>query len=394
MTDKKYIITKYRDKILSCLIDGNLLLSASAQSESAGGLGSIYIGKVKNVVKNIQAAFVEIADGQLCFLPIGECRQPLLTNRQYDGRILSQDEIVVQLAREPVKTKEAVLTTNLSFAGTYAVVTSEKRHIGYSNKLTKEVKSNIKDYLSRHLPSSDYGIVIRTNAGELTDYNILVQEIEALRTRCDRLLATAPTRTCFSVLEQAPQPYMTTLQNTYTDSYDEIVTDDAAVYKALLAYMQEQQPEHIGKVRLYEDRLLPLIKLYSIESKLQEALAERVWLKSGGYLMIEPTEALTVIDVNSGKFDGRKDREETFCLINKEAAEEIARQLRLRNLSGIILVDFINMDREEHNRTLMQQLSSLLKKDAVKTEVIDMTPLGLVEITRKKINKTLAEQLA
>lgn len=393
MADKKYIITKYNNKILSCLIENNRLLAAGAQSDCGGQIGNIYVGKVKNVVKSINAAFVEIADGELCFLAIGECRKPFLTNREYDGRILSNDEIVVQIKKEPVKTKEAVLTTNISFSGTYAVVTSEESRIGYSNKLTKIVREKIKEYLSVHLSNHPYGVIIRTNAGELTDYSILVQEIEELSKRCDRLLETAKTRTCFSVLEQAPPAYLTSLRDTYMNSYDGIVTDDADIYAHVKRYMEEHQPEEVSKLSFYEDVRLPLMKLYGIESKLEEALSKRVWLKSGGYLIIEPTEALTVIDVNSGKYSGKKDREETFYLINTEAAEEIARQLKLRNISGIIVIDFINMHSEEHNKALMQHFASLLKKDAVKTELIDMTPLGLVEVTRKKINKTLAEQL-
>ena len=150
----------------------------------------------------------------------------------------------------------------------------------------------------------------------------------------------------------------------------------------------------LSRLRYYADPSLSLSGLYNLASKRKEAFERRVWLKSGGYLVIEPTEALTVIDVNSGKYIGKKAARDTFRLINAEAAVEIARQLRLRNLSGIILVDFINMERKEDEKELMHLLALELKKDPIKAAVIDMTPLGLVELTRKKVRKPLREQMA
>lgn len=397
MTDKKYVIVRHLGKILSCLMSNNRLLQANVTTERGGAVGTIYIGKVKNIMRNLNAAFVEIADRELCYLPLEECRLPYMTNRAYDGRILQQDEIVVQLVREPVKTKEAVVTTKLSFTGKYAVIMPEAmskgRHIGYSNKLTETVKRGIAAYLSAHLPDFPYNIIIRTNAGGLTDYAVLIQEIEALSKRCETVLQTAQTRTCYSVLEQAPPTYLMQLRDMYTDRYDRIVTDDRDIYEQTKEYLAACQPEDMAKLVFYEDTSFPLAKLYALDSKLKAALEKRVWLKSGGYLMIESTEALTVIDVNSGKNVGKKDKEHTVFRLNQEAAEEIAIQLRLRNLSGIIIIDFINMQQKEHQQQLLDCLSSLLKEDTVRTDVIDITPLGLVEVTRKKRNKTLAEQL-
>ena len=393
MTDKKYIITNYQGRIISCLMSHNRLLSVNAQTAYGGDIGNIYIAKAKNVVKNLNAAFVEIADGELCYLSLEECQNPYLTNRDYDGRILQQDEIVVQLSKEPVKTKEAVVTTNLSFSGKYAVVTVGDSRIGYSNKLTKRVKEEVKTYLSKHLPDFPYGVVIRTNVSELTDYDILIQEILTLKQRCDRIFTIAKTRTCFSVLEQVLPNYLLQMRDMYVDMYDQIVTDDKEIYDQAKNYLLQYQPEDIGKLVFYEDTILPLTKLYALESKLNEALSKHVWLKSGGYLVIEPTEALTVIDVNSGKCTMKKNKEDTFFLLNKEAADEIALQLKLRNISGIVIIDFINMKEEEHKRQIVSYLTSVLKKDSIRTSVVGMTPLGLVEVTRKKVNKTLAEQL-
>ena len=154
-----------------------------------------------------------------------------------------------------------------------------------------------------------------------------------------------------------------------------------------------QQPEDEAKLRWYEGRQLPLVKLYRLETVCREACQKRVWLKSGGYLVIEPTEALTVIDVNTGKFDGHKKLQDTFFQTNCEAATEIAAQLRLRNLSGIILVDFIDMEGEEYNRQLLELLTRELERDPVRALLVDQTRLGLVEITRRKVRKPLYEQV-
>lgn len=170
----------------------------------------------------------------------------------------------------------------------------------------------------------------------------------------------------------------------------EIITDQESLYEQIKDYCHKNGIDI--PLRLYRDDLLSLSKLYSIESRLSAALESRVWLKSGGYLVIEPTEALTAIDVNSGKYDADREARETYLRINLEAAKEVALQLRLRNLSGIIIVDFINMQSWEDRKTLLDYLKRLTTQDRVQTKVIDMTPLGLVEITRKKIDKPLKEQ--
>ena len=174
---------------------------------------------------------------------------------------------------------------------------------------------------------------------------------------------------------------------------EEIVTDDPEIFRRIREYLDVCQPEDREKVRLYEDPLLPLEKLYSLEKAVSEALQKKVWLRSGGYLVIEPTEAMTVIDVNSGKYTGRKNLRDTIRKINLEAAEEIVFQLRLRNLSGIIIVDFIDMDSVQDQEELMALLTDRCRKDPIKTTVVDMTKLGLVEITRKKIRRPFREQV-
>lgn len=184
------------------------------------------------------------------------------------------------------------------------------------------------------------------------------------------------------------------LRNTYTADLTSIITDDPQIYNSLEHYLKENDLQNLSKLRLYQDDLFPLYKLCRLEREIDLATSRQVWLKSGGYLVIDPTEALTVIDVNTGKYSGKKLRRETLKTINLEAAKEAARQIRLRNLSGIILIDFINMENKEDQKELLAFLESQLFADPVKTRLIDMTKLELVEITRKKVYKTLKEQIA
>ena len=165
------------------------------------------------------------------------------------------------------------------------------------------------------------------------------------------------------------------------------------MYEKVQTYLEGFQPEDLDKLTFYQDKLQPLYKKYPVEASIDEALRERIWLKSGGYLVIQMTEALTSIDVNTGKYDGKKQSEETFLKINLEAAKEAARQMRLRNLAGIIIIDFINMKKEENNECLLSEMRKFLRQDPVLTVLVDMTPLGLVEITRKRTRKTVAEQM-
>lgn len=398
MKDKKrLLITKRQGKTVSLLIQDNRLVRAFAQKDGHVSLGDIVIGKVQHIVKNIQAAFVDMGGGMLCYLPIGDIRTAYLTNRSYDGRILVGDELVVQVCKEAVKTKEAVADTRLSFTGKYAVVTAGdgKESISYSAKIAAKDKQRIRHYLEAHNVEQLRGpfrIIIRTNAGTLADEALLLKEIELLTTQARQLLQKAPLRTCYSVLKKAPASFLTGLRDLYQEAYDVIMTDDPVLYQEVKEYLEANQPEDLEKLCFYEDTAVSMNSLYGIEAKLAQALNRQVWLPSGGYLVIEPTEALTVVDVNTGKYTGKKNTEETFFQINKEACEEMAIQIPLRNLSGIILVDFINMKEVRHQEELLRYFSQLLKKDAVKTSVIDMTPLGLVEITRKKVSKSLAEQ--
>lgn len=396
MNDKKYVIIKRNNQIISLLFHGNRLLSVNAEKEEGSFVGNIYVAKVKNISANINAAFVETEPGLPCFLALNEAKSPILTNRSYDGRILAGDDIVVQINKDAVKTKQPVATCALSLSGKYCVVSMGKPGIAYSSKLSAKAKARIGEALKEEfaLLPKGIGTVVRTNAKELEDYYPLLEEWKDLTAQLKELAEMSIHRTSYSLLYKKPSDYLLRLRDTYAGQYEEIVTDDKGIYEEVTEYSRLHPAFRICGARLYKDELLPLHKLYSVDTRLKEALDKKVWLKSGGYLIIEPTEALTVIDVNTGKVSTKKEDEETFFRINMEAAGEIAFQLTLRNISGIVVVDFINMRKREHSDRLMAHFGDLLKKDPVKTSLVDMTVLGLVEITRMKINKPLKEQLS
>ena len=414
------LIIERNEQILSLLYQENRLVQVKAHDKredntSSLPLGAIYLGKVKNIVPSIDAAFVEVCKGQMGFLPMKQVKNPIVVNRKYDGRIVAGDEILVQIEKEGIKTKDPGLTCNLSFTGKYCVLTTGKQGIGFSNKLDHKTKDFWKQKLEEWiiydtLRGEEVGMVLRTNVTGLGSDDLqtsglekefdntknhgeegialVKEELQQLLERKNKVLSAVRYRTCFSCLQHPIEGYLSDIRDTYEDSFDKIITSSSAIYEKI----REEFPI-LENVELYQDTKIPLEKLYSVETRLQEALSERVWLKSGAYLIIQQTEALTVIDVNSGKIQKKNPKDDIYFEINKEAAEEIALQLKLRNLSGIIIIDFISQNTKEQDEELLSCLSRLVKKDSVKTNVVDMTPLGLVEVTRKKIHKSLKEQL-
>lgn len=397
---RKFIITHYEEKqkkgLLSALLEDGAVAELSLEPEERPSLlGNIYIGKVKNLAPQIGAAFVEIAHNQICYYSLQENPKPLVVNRRHaDAKkpLVQGDEIIVQVSREALKTKAPAVTSNLSFPGKYLVLTSEKKALGISAKLSGQERARLREILAP-LCDGSFGLIARTNAAG-AEAVLLEEELLRLKEEYGEVLRKGASRTCFSLLSREEPAFLATLRRIPGGTLSAIWTDDKTVYQNLQEYLRDAQPEELAKLCLYEDDKLPLIKLYSLEKALADALRERVWLASGGYLVIQPTEALTVVDVNTGKFERGKKKQNTFRKINQEAALEMARQLRLRNLSGIIVIDFIDMESGRDREDLMALLSQELKKDPIKTVLVDMTKLNLVELTRKKIRKSLAEQWA
>lgn len=390
--NRKLVITKLQNKIFTTLLENNEVAElhcVGEDHEKKNILGNIYVGKVKNIVANINAAFIEIAKGVECYYAIGENPAPIFTKKVGKKPICIGDELIVQISREAVKTKVPTVTSKLEFTGKYAVLTHGDTRIGVSSKLSKEERERL-TMIARQYASKQYGLILRTNAKEAEEDTIRT-ELEKLIQDYQRMIQFAATRVCFSCLKSAPKQYLTELKNIYQEGLTDIVVEDEDIYQEVKDFLMESQPEDLGKLRFYEDKMLPLHKLYSIEKRIEDVLKERVWLKSGAYLVIQPTEALTVIDVNTGKCIDKKRDDRAYLKINMEAAKEAARQIRLRNLSGIIIIDFINLSEKEFTDELLVFFEKELKKDPITTTLVDITKLHLVEVTRKKIRKPFHE---
>lgn len=388
----KCILTKWKDKIgLFGLEENRLVKAALCDIEQKVCVGDVYVGRVGKILPSIQTYFVQIGQDEV-FLPFTE------TKRNYK----SGEHILLQIKKEAAKGKQPLGTDRLSISGLYCVVSWESHSIQASSKLKKEEKIIWIQKLSDALKSSyfqeeekelllKYHVIVRTNVVNASSEEEVWKEWLLLAQKMDDLIKKSVFLKPFTKLYQEEIPYLSKLKNDSLSTIDEIITDEKVFYDELIDFFRNV-PAFRDKIRFYQDDF-SLHKLYGLENKLEEALSRKVWLKNGGFLIIEPTEALTVIDVNSGKYDKNSSSEDYYRQVNDDAAVEIARQITLRNISGIIIIDFINMQRKENQEYLLERLKMLVSKDTIKTSVIGMTHLGLVEMTREKKEKPLWEQL-
>lgn len=381
----KIIISEVMNRQLLFLIDEQnhpQFIKVLSDEKEDSLMGNIYVGRVSDVVPGIHGAFVSISNHQKVFLPFKECcaQKSAIPLRQ-------GDELLVQITASAIKTKLPEASTKLHLAGKYCVCRLNEHGISFSKKISSSKEGELKTAITNaDMPGrKGYGFIIRTNAGLLSDPKPLLDEMTQFIDIFEQISQTGKYRTIYSCLYRGEEECIKAVKNIPTDQYSEIVTD--------ISFCYEQLMDCKAEVRLYQDESLPLAKLYSLETHLKQALSKKVWLPGGGYLIIEPTEAMTVIDVNSGKGSNQKGmaQGQLYLKTNREAALEIARQLRLRNLSGMIMVDFINMGSSEEEQNLLAYLKECLEKDPVKTRLVDMTALGIVEITRKKENRPLAD---
>lgn len=391
---QKLVITKQKNNYIVALTDTKRLIEIQAEpSNQTIFVGNIYVGQVKNIVHNINAAFVQVDKNTLCYYSLEENKHHLFLNKKDGDELRPGDLILVQISREAVKNKAPTCTCYLNFTGRYSVLTWNKTIVGFSNKITSQERRKELKALYKPFKNPNYGFIVRTNAAEASDDEI-VGELEVLIERAEKIIQEAPHRNYGQVLMRGLPGYLTVMRDYSAMDIKEILTDDHEIYEQLMEQRKQSDTNDVFPIRLYNDPYLSLDKLYRITTQMEEALKTKVWLKSGGYLFIEPTEAMTVIDVNTGKaIEGKRPTSKQFYKINLEAAKEIAYQIRLRNLSGIIIIDFIDMVEPELKEELLNEFEKLIRQDRIKTTLVDITSLGLVELTRKKIKKPLYEQL-
>ena len=392
----RLVVTKKDHYIYSVLFDeNNVPVEFYAEhADMPSRLGNIYVGHVDNVVKNIDAAFIEIENGCMCYCSMKEKTSYLFGPHANNDRLCMGDYVLVQVERENLKTKQPSVTGKLQLTGKYLVLVHGMKGVRISNKIKQKEEVNRLKVLFSNCENENYGLIIRTNALQMSNEHLKAEEAR-LAAQYKEICATGIHKTKGSLIYKSFPWYIDLLRDLPETELSEVVTDDEEIFAAFRDYTEQFQPEDAGKLRLYKDDNLSLAALYSMQKLEKEALSGHVWLNSGASLIIEPTETLTVIDVNTGKaVSGKKAGDEVFYKINEEAAKECMRQIRLRNLSGMILIDFINMEDESYNERLMNLLKELAAKDRIPVNVVDMTGLKLVELTRKKVKKPLHEMLS
>ena len=385
---KQFVFTQWNNEKLGILFEDGKAMEIRCYEDSSI-LGNVYRARVSNLSPNINAAFVDIKKGESCYLSMDD----------YHGeKLRTGDLVTVQVVRDKIKTKRYAVTTDISLQGDYAVTTLFAP-VGVSSKIAdnarkKELKNLMRNLLiteqDAQLQLADknaaeierikkltLGGIIRTQAEQAED-TAIEQEIKTQTRQLYSIMKKAEYAPQYTCLYHTEVEYIKDIRRMHALQDVEIITDIPEVVEA------------VPEISLYTDEYTLTLR-YSLAGLLEKALSKRAYLKSGAYLVIEPTEAMTVIDVNSGKSIKGRNAEEQFLKINIEAAREIARQLRLRNISGIVMIDFINMKEEEHNRELMKVLSESVRIDPVRTIVVDMTKLGLVELTRQKGKRALHE---
>lgn len=392
------VITNYKNSIISAIYKDKQMVQVSAcRKKATVYIGNIYVARIDNIVKNINAAFVKISDDVSCYLELSGIKNPIFVKKQSEKKISIGDELIVQVIKEDVKTKAPVVTANFSLTGKYIALVHGTSKIQISKKIVKRsTRTKLKNEFTEFLEDS-FSIVIRTNA-QYASLEEVKKELEGLIKEYKRIKINGAHQMKYAMLYQEVPPYLQQFRDSEEYSIDKMVTNIPAIYKEFQWYLKKY-PAKMSENTLFTQELVDdaneLVIRYKINHFMDKALQRMVYLDSGATIIIEPTEALTVIDVNTGKAITKKRvTEETFFAINMEAAKEIANQIRLRNLSGIILIDFINLSSEEQQEKLKEELKNLFKDDPIQTEVIDFTKLGLMEITRKKVLKTLAEQIA
>jgi ribonuclease G len=374
-----------------------------------GLVGNVYLGKVARVLPGMQSAFVDIGLERAAFLHVAD----LLGNHGQAGsgprgpgdnpalpierQVFEGQTLTVQVIKDAIGTKGARLSTQVSVAGRLLVYLPQERHIGISQKigspeLREQLRSRVQALADREAGGSEAGgYILRTNAEEASD-DELAEDMRYLRTTWARIRQASHSQPPGSLLHQDLSLAERVLRDLTSDRTQTVRIDSLMQYDRLKAFGETFTPSSVGKLEHYKGER-PILDLFNIEEEIARALARRVDLKSGGYLIIDQTEALTTIDVNTGGFVGARNFDDTIFKTNLEAAGAIARQLRLRNLGGIVIADFIDMTREDHQQAVLAELRKQLARDRTRTTVSGFTQLGLVEMTRKRTRESLAHML-
>ncbi|MCX7945114.1 MAG: Rne/Rng family ribonuclease [Deltaproteobacteria bacterium] len=396
------------------IIENDQLVELHLERRSEKGLvGNVYKGEVIRVLPGMQAAFVDIGLERSAFLYVSdvvpdnllkkveesvcmdvdfdemeECEERFTSRRiSIESMVREGDNILVQIVKEPISTKGARLTTNVTLPGRYVVFMPTIDHIGVSHKITNpKERERLRGILEKHRPKNT-GFIARTNAEGEKEINIIA-DMELLVELWNNILKKyekSSAREC--IYQEFSLPFKI-IRDYCNESVDSVIIDEYSLYKDIREFIQLYMPFMSRRIK-YFDEQEALFEAFGIENAISRLFARKVWLRSGGYIVIDQTEALTVIDVNTGKYVGKKDLEETITRTNLEAATEIAYQIRLRNSGGIIIIDFIDMSKASNKEKVYKKLEAELRKDRVKTTISKISELGLIEMTRKRTTESI-----
>ncbi len=382
--------------------NGSLQEVSIERRRNRGIVGNIYKGKVNRVLPGMEAAFVDIGLERSGFLHVsdfdlgngGEDEEEEKTQLPPINELLKEGEsLLVQVVKDPIGTKGARLTTSISVPSRYLVYMPNSSQIGISVKIEEEQeRERLRTLLSECMTENRTGgCIVRTAAEGVVDEE-LNRDIKFLCTLWDGVQAQAKTAKPGTVVHEDLPLAIRTLRDMVSNDTDLVKVDSRETFHKLTKFAKKYIPDLPCKIEHYPG-IRPLFDLYNVDDEIQRALGRKVELKSGGYLIIDQTEAMTTIDINTGAFVGHHNLEETIFKTNMEAAQAIARQLRLRNLGGIIIIDFIDMVMEDHRRQVLKSLEKYLDRDHAKTQVCEVSPLGLVEMTRKRTRESLEHVL-
>lgn len=379
---------------LALLEDGRLAELSVERSASDSLVGNLYKGRVVNVLPGMQAAFLDIGLSKNAFLYVDDAlhhhleKQPKI-KPSIDEILSPGDEMIVQIMKDPLGGKGARVTTHYSLPGRLLVYMPQADYIGISKKIEAEAERNRLRALAEQLLAPGEGVILRTNA-EGEQPAAFGADLQRLRARWETVVRQGDELAAPALLHRDSGLVERMVRDIVTPDTEELIFDDRLCLEEARVYLREAVPELEERIRLYEDAGRPLFDRFGITEQIRKAFRPHVGLPSGGYLVWDQTEALTVIDVNTGKFTGDSDLEDTVFRANLEAAEEIARLIRLRDAGGILIVDFIDMEQEEHRQAIVQLLESMIKRDRTKCQVVGWTRLGLLEMTRKKARESVS----
>lgn len=383
------------------------------RGDNRGFVGNVYLGRVVRVLPGMQAAFVDIGLERAAFLYVGDIYTEMLhmhrededkpenlpktTGKGKSGQPPIQDllkegqEIVVQIAKDPIGTKGARLTTHIALPGRFMVFMPTVEHVGISRRIDKDKeRRRLRDFVEKHRQKGA-GYIVRTVCeGQPTES--LKADMDFLSRSWERIQEAAKSKKAPSLLHAEYGILLRTVRDLMDDEVSRVVVDDRELFDEVRGFMGDFMPKLKERVNLYRGKE-PVFDTFGVETQINKSMGRKVWLKSGGYLVIDQTEALMAIDVNSGKFVGKTSLEDTTLQLNLEAVEEVVYQLRLRNIGGLIIIDFIDMDKETHRDKVYRTLEDALRKDRARTNVQRISELGLVEMTRKRVQEGLDRYL-